>query len=404
MQTNPPSDAGRKNFLSFDNTEIAFKSKSDDDLKKAYWLFKLISSNFLVKVGSPLTNLALNIGLPIKGIIKKTIFNQFCGGQTIGDCSDSIKHLAAFNVHTILDYSVEGEESEEVFDDTCEEILRTITRAKNDKAIPFSVFKPTGLGRFELFEKVNAKALLSPEEIAEYDRVLKRVDLICRACFEVDLQVLIDAEHSWIQDAIDDIARDMMRKYNREKPIVFNTYQLYRHDKLASLKADFYLAETDGFYLGAKLVRGAYMEIERARAKEKGYPSPIQPTKEASDRDYNESLLFCLDHLDRIAFMAGTHNEESSLLLALEMDRRNITHNTSGIYFAQLLGMSDNLSFNLAAQGYNVAKYMPYGPVAAVMPYLMRRAQENTSVAGQTSRELSLIVKETNRRKLVRGL
>jgi len=400
MQTKLTADVkNNKKVLSFENTEIAFKSKSNADLNRAYWLFKLISSNFLVKVGSPITNLALNIGLPIQGLIKKTIFSQFCGGQTIADCNSAIQHLSSYHVHTILDYSVEGEETEAVFDATCEEILRTVHRAQNDESIPFSVFKPTGLGRLELFEKINANEELSKSEEQEFERIKLRTDRICKACFDADLHVLIDAEHSWIQDVIDDLAREMMQKYNREKAIVFNTYQLYRHDKLSSLKADFYFAETDGFYLGAKLVRGAYMEIERERAKEKGYPSPIQANKEASDRDYNAAVLFCLDHLDRIAFMAGTHNEESSRLLAVEMDKRNITHNHPGIYFAQLLGMSDNLSFNLAASGYNVAKYMPYGPVAAVMPYLMRRAQENTSVAGQTGRELSLIIKEKKRRR-----
>jgi len=402
MQTKLTANVeGKRKVLSFENTEIAFKSKSNADLKQAYWLFKLISSNFLVKVGSPITNFALNIGLPIHGIIKNTIFRQFCGGQTIADCDVAIQHLAAYNVHTILDYSVEGEETETIFNTTCGEILKTVNHAQHDASIPFSVFKPTGLGRFRLFEKINAKQELTIDETQEFERIKMRIDKICKACFEADIQVLIDAEHSWIQDVIDDITREMMQKYNREKPIVFNTYQLYRHDKLSSLKADFYFAKTDGFYLGAKLVRGAYMEIERERAKEKGYPSPIQPNKEATDKNYNDAILFCLDHLDRIAFMAGTHNEESSRLLAVEIDKRNITHNFSGIYFAQLLGMSDNLSFNLAATGYNVAKYMPYGPIAAVMPYLLRRAQENTSVAGQTSRELSLIIKEKKRRKFV---
>lgn len=401
MQTKLTAEVENKTkALSFENTEIAFKSKSNADLNRAYWLFKLISSNFLVKVGSPITNLALNIGLPIQGVIKNTIFRQFCGGQTIRDCDTAINDLSSYGVHTILDYSVEGEETEAIFDATCEEILRTVDRAKSDESIPFSVFKPTGLGRFELFEKINSKEELEPNEKLEFGRIKHRIDRICKACYDANLHVLIDAEHSWIQDVIDDLAREMMQKYNRDRAIVFNTYQLYRHDKLASLKADFYLAKTDGFYLGAKLVRGAYMEIERERAKEKGYFSPIQPNKEASDRDYNAAVIFCLDNLDLISFMAGTHNEESSKLLAVEMDKRGLSHDYPGIYFAQLLGMSDNLSFNLASSGYNVAKYMPYGPVAAVMPYLMRRAQENTSVAGQTSRELSLIIKEKKRRKL----
>lgn len=385
--------------LSFENTEIAFKGKSMADLNRAYWLFKLVSSNLLVKVGTPVTNLALKAGLPIKGIIKNTIFKHFCGGETIEDCEKTIQSLTNRGVGTILDYSVEGEETEDVFDATCEEILKTVSRAKGDPSIPFSVFKPTGLGRFELFEKINAKEALTEAEQQEFQRIKKRIDRICAASFNADISLLVDAEHSWIQDSIDDIAREMMQKYNREKPVIYNTYQLYRHDKLASLKADFYYAETTNFYLGAKLVRGAYMEIERERAQEMGYPSPIQPTKKASDQDYNDAILFCLDHLDRIALMAGTHNDESCLLLAKEMDRRNIVHTNPRVYFAQLLGMSDNLSFNLSASGYNVAKYMPYGPVKAVMPYLLRRAQENTSVAGQTGRELSLIIKEKQRRK-----
>lgn len=386
-------------YLSFENTEIAFKGKSTADLNRAYWLFKLVSSNTLVKVGTPITNLALKVGLPIKGIIRETIFKHFCGGETIEDCESTIQTLSNKDVGTILDYSVEGEETEKVFDATCAEIVRTVNRAKGDPNIPFSVFKPTGLGRFELFEKINAKEALTEFEQHEFLRIKNRIDRICSASFNANISLLIDAEHSWIQDTIDDIAREMMQKYNREKPVIYNTYQIYRHDKLASLKADFYYAETTNFYLGAKLVRGAYMEIERERALEMGYPSPIHSTKEATDQDYDDAILFCLDNLDRIALMAGTHNEESSLLLAKEMDRRKIAHTNPHIYFAQLLGMSDNLSFNLSASGYNVAKYMPYGPIKAVMPYLFRRAQENTSVAGQTGRELSLITKEKARRK-----
>lgn len=388
--------------LSFDNTEIAFKSKTDKDLDRAYLLYKVIASNFLVKVGPPITNFALNIGLPIQGIIKSTIFKQFCGGETIEGCTAAINHLGENNVGTILDYSVEGEDTEAAFDATFKETLRTVIAAKTNKYIPFSVFKPTGLGRFDLFEKVNANQTLTTAEQAEYDRMYDRCDQICKACYEANVKVLIDAEHSWIQDAIDDIARDMMEKYNKEQPIVYNTYQLYRHDKLASLKADFDYANTQNFFIGAKIVRGAYMEIERQRAAEKGYPSPIQPTKAATDKDYDAAIHFILDHIDRFGMMAGTHNEESSLLLANELDKRGIDHRSDRIYFAQLLGMSDNLTFNLSESNYNVAKYMPYGPIKAVMPYLFRRAQENTSVAGQTGRELGLIIKEKQRRKASR--
>ncbi|MDM8176565.1 MULTISPECIES: proline dehydrogenase family protein [Olivibacter] len=385
--------------LTFDNTEIAFRSKSNAELNRAYWLFKIISSNFLTKVGPPVTNFALNIGLPITSLIKKTIFEHFCGGETIEGCEKTIQQLASQHVGTILDYSVEGEESEQAFDHVLAETIRTIERAKKDTNIPFSVFKVTGLGRFDLLAKVNAGEPLTETEAAEFARVKNRVEKICAFAHQAGVAVLVDAEHSWIQDTIDDLARDMMRKYNTEKAIVYNTYQLYRHDILAALKADVYLAQTDNFYVGAKLVRGAYMEIERKRAEERGYPSPIQPNKEAADRDYNEAIHFCLDNLDRIGFMAGTHNEASSYLLATELDKRGIARGDRRVYFAQLLGMSDNLSFNLSAAGYNVAKYMPYGPVKAVMPYLFRRAQENTSVAGQTGRELSLIIKEKNRRK-----
>ena len=385
--------------LDFNNTEIAFKGKSDKDLNKAYWLFKMVASNALIKIGTPITNFSLNIGLPIQGIIRNTIYRQFCGGESIEDCSRAISELGHGNVTTILDYSVEGEESEESFDATCNEILRTVESAKQNSLISFCVFKPTGLGRFDLLAKIDAKQALTTEEQAEYQRLWNRCDQICQACHAADIRVLIDAEHSWIQDTIDDIAREMMEKYNQDKPIVYNTYQLYRADKLASLKADFAYAKTQNFHLGAKIVRGAYMEIERERAKENGYPSPIQPNKKASDTDYNDAIYFILDNIDQIGLMAGTHNEESCRILAEEMERRNIPHNLPNVFFAQLLGMSDNLSFNLGAAGYNVAKYMPYGPVKAVMPYLFRRAQENTSVGGQTGRELSLIMKELKRRK-----
>jgi len=385
--------------LSFENTEIAFRGKSNSDLNKAYWLFKILSSNFLTRVGPPITNFALNAGLPIQGLIRSTIFNYFCGGETIQGCVSAIDRLANQWVGTILDYSVEGEDTEVVFDHTCNEILRTVAYATTNPNISFSVFKPTGLGRFELFEKVNAGQELTAEEKLEFERIRQRFERICQTCYDSGVKVLIDAEHSWIQDVVDDLARQMMQRFNRKVPVVYNTYQLYRHDKLASLQADYYLAETDGFFLGAKLVRGAYMEIERERARKNGYPSPIQPDKEATDRDYDLAIEFCLDHIDRIGFMAGTHNERSSKLLADEMNRRQLPHDHPHIHFAQLLGMSDNLSFNLAAAGYRVAKYMPYGPVKSVMPYLFRRAQENTSVAGQTGRELSLIAREKKRRK-----
>lgn len=389
-----------KGKLSFNNTEIAFQNKSNEELNRTHWLFKLIANNFLVKIGPPMTNFALKIGLPVEGIFKKTIFKQFCGGESIEDCHAAIQNLYSQHVGTILDYSVEGEDSEEMFNQTYEEILRTIEYAeKHPEAVPFAVFKPTGLGRFELYEKIDAGEVLTEAEKIEFEHIRYRIDGICRLCHDKNVKVLIDAEHSWIQNILDDLAREMMMKYNTHSAIVYQTYQLYRHDKLASLKADYALAKEKGFYLGAKLVRGAYMEIERERAAEKGYPSPIQPDRAATDRDYNAAITFCLDHLEKVCFMAGSHNEESSLKLASMMEDRGIPVNHPHVYFAQLLGMSDHISFNLGANGYNVAKYMPYGPVKAVMPYLFRRAQENTSVAGQTGRELLLIRQEVARRK-----
>jgi len=386
--------------INFDNTEIAFRNKSNAELKQAYWLFKIISSNFLTNVGPPITNFLLNIGFPIKGAIKATIFKQFCGGETINDCEHTIEQLHLGKVGTILDYSVEGEDEEEVFDFTCEEIIRTINRADGDPRVPITVFKVTGIGRFALLEKLDAKQSLSPAEVEEYDRLKKRCEKICQAAFNKQVPVMIDAEDSWVQDTIDELALELMTRFNKERLIVYNTYQLYRHDKLADLKADYLIAKETGFILGVKMVRGAYMEKERKRAAEMGYPSPIQPDKAATDRDYDESLRFCVQNIDQIGIVCGTHNEESSRLLTALIDENNIPHHHPHVYFAQLLGMSDNLSFNLSDAGYNVAKYVPYGPIKAVMPYLFRRAQENTSVAGQTGRELGLIAKEKTRRRI----
>jgi proline dehydrogenase len=394
METTP------RRRLNFENTEIAFRNKSNADLNSAYYLYKVISSNFLVKIGPPITNFFLNAGLPLKPLIRATIFKQFCGGETIAECENTIKQLALGKVGTILDYSVEGEEKEEVFDFTCEEIIRTIERAAGDSRVPITVFKITGIGRFALLEKIDAQQTLTAAEEAEFTKVKARCQKICQRAYDKNVPIMIDAEESWIQKTIDDLALDMMRVFNRERLLVYNTYQMYRHDKLADMKADHLIARETGFILGVKMVRGAYMEKERKRAEEMGYPSPIQPDKAATDKDYDASLQYCVEHIKEIGFVAGTHNEESCQALAQLLDEFEIPHNHSHVYFSQLLGMSDNLSFNLSDADYNVAKYVPYGPIKAVMPYLFRRAQENTSVAGQTSRELNLIAKEKARRKL----
>jgi proline dehydrogenase len=387
-------------MISFDNTEIAFKSKSNKDLQRAYWLFKIIGNPSLVKMGKWATNTALNMHLPIEGMVRKTIFRQFCGGETIAQCDPTIQLLGSFGVGTILDYSVEGKTSPEDFEKTTLEIIATIEKGKNNPYIPFAVFKVTGISRFALLEKVNDPAnSLTETEKTEFQQVVERVDRICRHGFEAGVPVFIDAEETWIQDAIDRLAVTMMAKYNRETAIVYNTLQMYRHDRLAYLETSIEEARRGQYHYGIKLVRGAYMEKERARAEKMGYPSPIQPDKAACDKDYNAALQMIIDNLDILALCAGTHNEQSSALLTEMMDQKGIAHDDKRVYFAQLLGMSDHISYNLSNAHFQVAKYVPFGPIREVMPYLLRRADENTSVAGQTGRELKLITQERARRR-----
>jgi proline dehydrogenase len=385
--------------ISFNDTAIAFSSKSNKELKKAKFLFTTMSRPWMVSAGTFFTNLALNLRLPVKGAIKNTIYEQFCGGETIEESQPTIDELAAFNIGTILDYSVEGATTTKGFEITTSEIIKTIHKAKGNPHIPFCVFKVTGFATFDILEKVQRKEQLSEKDEQEWAAVQERVDKICKEAFENDVRIFIDAEESWIQNTIDGLAYAMMEKYNHKKAIVYNTYQMYRHDMLANLKKAFQYAAAGNYWLGVKLVRGAYMEKERERALEMGYPSPIQPNKQASDDDYNAALKFCIDNKQRVALCSGSHNEYSNYYLALLMHKHSMPNNDERVYFAQLYGMSDNISFNLANKGYNVAKYVPYGPVEAVMPYLFRRAAENTSIAGQTGREFSLIKAELTRRK-----
>lgn len=385
---------------SFDNTEIAFSGKTNAELKRAYWLFKLIGNPALVVAGRIFTNIALTLRIPIGWALRGNIFKQFCGGETIVQCGTAVESLGKFGIGTILDYSVEGKESEADFENTKAEIILTVQEAARKRSIPFSVFKITGIARFSLLEKVNAQQSLSETEKLEWERVQARVDAICAQAAQLAVPIFIDAEDSWIQDAIDSLADTMMAKYNTSSAIVYNTIQLYRHDRLAFLKTSHQKALQHNYFLGVKLVRGAYMEKERARAAELGYTDPIQPNKEASDRDFDLAVNYCLDHIDRIAVCAGTHNEKSSLQLATAMESRNIARDDKRVFFAQLFGMSDHISYNLANAGFNVAKYLPYGPIREVIPYLIRRAQENTSVKGQTGRELTLILREMQRRKV----
>jgi proline dehydrogenase len=385
-------------MTSFENTEIAFQSKSNSQLKRAYLLFKIISFPIIVKIGKILTPIALKLHLPIKGLIKSTIFSQFCGGESISECSSTINNLGKYGVGTILDYSVEGQESLEEVENTVNEIIKTIERGANDPNIPFAVFKVTGVASFSLLEKVSLDIPLSEKEQKEFQEIEERVERICQRAYACNLPVFIDAEESWIQKAIDDLAFKMMCKFNSERAIVYNTIQMYRWDRLKFLKTSLDEAKNHSLVYGVKLVRGAYMEKERLRAEKLGYKSPIQETKEDTDNDFNAALEFICENNTYFALCAGTHNEESSMLLTHLMEKQGVSTTNNRFYFAQLLGMSDHISFNLANAKYNVAKYVPYGPVKEVLPYLLRRADENTSVAGQTGRELSLIQKEKKRR------
>ena len=393
--------------LSFENTAIAFKGKDDAALRRSYWLFKLIGNPTLVKIGGAMTHFAVGIGFPIGWLIKKNIFAQFCGGETVEECKVASARLAEYNIGTILDYSVEGKEKEADFDATADEIIRTIAAAKGNPHIPFCVFKVTGVARFELLEKQNevvrgTLTQLSEKDQSEWNRVVQRVLQICQAAYDADQRIFIDAEDSWIQDAIDALCHDMMEKFNHDAPIVYNTIQLYRHDRLDFLKKAHAWSREKGLHYAVKLVRGAYMEKEGKRAAEMGYQNPIQPSKEATDSDFNAGVQYCLDNLQDMALCCGSHNEESSMLLAQWMEEKGVVKNDNRVAFAQLFGMSDHISYNLADAGYNVVKYLPYGPIKEVMPYLLRRAQENTSVKGQTSRELGLILKERRRREGVK--
>jgi proline dehydrogenase len=383
----------------FNNTEVAFSLKSDTELNRAYFLFKMIGNQPLVKIGTAVTNFALKAHLPVEGIIRATVFDHFCGGVNEVDCLSVVDKMFTKGVSSVLDYSVEGKEEEDQFDAALKMTLKTIEFASEREAIPFAVFKPTGFGRLDLYEKVGSNVELTDSEKAEWNRVVARFDKVCSEAYLKNVPLLIDAEESWMQDAADDLVAQMMKKYNKEKAIVFNTLQMYRWDRLDYLKNLHQQAKTDGFFIGMKIVRGAYMEKENLRAEEKGYPTPICESKEATDLNYDAAIHYMVENIDRMAIFAGTHNELSSYKLMEYMEDLNIEKKDTRIWFGQLYGMSDNISYNLTSNGYNNAKYLPFGPVRDVMPYLIRRAEENTSVAGQTSRELKLITAERDRRK-----
>jgi proline dehydrogenase len=384
----------------FNNTEIAFSLKSDSQLERAYFLFRLIKSEPLVKIGTAATKFALKSSLPVEGLIRSTVFDHFCGGVNEADCMPIIEKMFSKQVYSVLDYSVEGKEEEQQFDLVMDKTLSLINFVKEKDALPFAVFKPTGFGRFALYQKVTENKALTAADKEEWDRVLGRYEKVAKACFDKDVCLLIDAEESWMQKAADDVLENLMEKYNKEKVIIFSTLQLYRHDRLDYLKSLHQRSKAKGFKIGMKLVRGAYMEKERERAAKLKYPDPICATKAATDHNFNAVLRYMFENLNDMAIFCGTHNEESSYLFMDMINASTYEKSDPRLWFGQLYGMSDNISFNLADQGYNVAKYLPFGPVKDVMPYLIRRAEENTSVAGQTNRELDLISKEKKRRKI----
>lgn len=388
-----------KKFVDFDQIEIAFKAKSDKALKKRHFIFSTMKWPWLVGVGTSMTKFSLSAGLPVKGLIKSTIFDIFCGGESLDRCVETVEELESFGIGCIFDYSVEGEKTEAGFDHTTEEILQTIHHASRSEVMKFAAFKVTGIGAFDLLAKIHASELLSKEEEEAYGRIKNRVERICALASELGVTVLIDAEETWIQKPIDELTIGMMKKYNKERALIYYTFQMYCHAMLDNLKKLHQHAMENDYVLGAKLVRGAYMEKERERAAELNYTDPIQATKTSTDNDFNAAAEYCVKHLGEIGLFAGSHNEESNYRLTLLLEEYGLAHNDDRVYFGQLYGMSDHISFNLAHGGYNVIKYVPYGPLKATIPYLIRRAKENTSVKGQSGRELTLVKKELNRRQ-----
>jgi len=384
----------------FDNTQTAFALKSDSELERAYFLFKMIANEPLVRIGTAVTNFAIKAHLPVQGLIRATVFDHFCGGVNEEDCMPVVDKMFTKRVCSVLDYSVEGKEEEDQFDNALKKIIRILEFVDQKDAMPFAVFKPTGFGRFLIWEKKTEGIALTTSEQEEWNRIEERFDIVCKKAYECDVALLVDAEESWMQDAADDLVAKMMKKYNKERAIVYNTLQLYRHDRFEYLQKLHKEAKTFGFKIGVKVVRGAYMEKENERAQEKGYPTPICRDKNATDKNFDATLAYILENLEDISVFVGTHNEKSSYQAMKIMLKHGVLRNDPRVWFGQLFGMSDHISFNMASEGYNVAKYLPFGPVRDVMPYLIRRAEENTSVAGQTSRELNLLSEEKKRRKL----
>jgi proline dehydrogenase len=393
--------ASQPHVVDFSNTEIAFAHKSDKELKRTSWLFQMMSKPWLVRAGESvglwLNSSHIHIFNPL---IRATIFKQFCGGISLEDSKDAIDHLRQQGTMTVLDYGAEGKAKEDDFDQALQENLRAIKFAAGYPGVPVVSSKVTALASNGVLERVQTGKPLSREDQEAFERIKGRLDTLCHAAWSNGVAVFIDAEETWMQDTIDRLVKMMMERYNKERVVVYHTYQMYRMDKLKSLKADHQEAQQKGYLLGAKMVRGAYMEKERARASDQGYPSPIHETIEATHRDFNAAIAYCVHHYEQIASCNASHNLESNLLQAEMIVARGLPKGHAHLNFCQLMGMSDYITFNLARAGFNVAKYVPYGPVKEVVPYLIRRARENTAVTGEMSRELHLITAEMKRREM----
>jgi proline dehydrogenase len=387
-------------MLDFNNTEVAFSSKSDSELKNAYVLFNTIKSPSLVKCASLASNVALKIRFPLSWAVKPTLYKQFVGGETLEDCNKIINHLKKYNVKSTLDFSAEGEQTPEGIEKTFDETIRSIDFAKGNPNLAYAVFKPSTIITDELLTKASEKySEMTIDEIKEFHKFKERFMAFCQRAYENDVRLIVDAEDYCFQNAIDELTDEAMRKFNKKRAIVFATLQMYRHDRMPYLRRILADAKEKEYIAGVKFVRGAYMEAERERAALMGYQDPICKDKATTDANYNAAVRFTMDNLDHFEMFMGTHNEESNYMLAKLIDEKGIERNDPRIFFAQLLGMSDNISFNLSNAGYNVTKYVPYAKVRDVIPYLIRRAEENTSVAGQTGRELSMLKREMDRRK-----
>lgn len=392
--------------ISFDNTENAFAYKSVKDLKKAKFLFTSMNYQWVVNAGVRLTPFAMKTGLPVRGLIQNTIFKQFVGGETLEETTSIGDILAKYGVDVILDYGIEGKEGEENFERITREFIKVINFSSTRPHIPFVSIKITAFARFKLLQRLHEAPRLrsgihdNEAEEEEWKRVRERMYRICSVAAEKNVGVLVDAEESWIQDPIDRLTMEMMEIFNKGKTVVYNTIQLYRNDRLHFLNLSYRISRRMNFILAVKLVRGAYMEKERARASQKGVQSPIHVDKQSTDQDYNSAVTFCIENIENIACIVATHNETSCLLAVDLLKKKELPLHHPHLHFSQLYGMSDHISFNLAKAGFSVSKYLPFGPLEEVIPYLMRRARENSSVSGQTGRELTLIKKELERRKM----